>query len=75
MTQRSLVNDELHFATPLSPDHSETHPSLTRADPFQTAPPPIESYPADAFTAMTFCFPGFDDDMEDLFENSTQDAG
>lgn len=24
---------------------------------------PIESYSADAFTAMTFCFPGFEDDM------------
>ncbi|CZR56281.1 uncharacterized protein PAC_06169 [Phialocephala subalpina] len=90
MTQRSLVSVELHFATPLSsktqrcdecevlgdkPAAAPTVPSLSRADPFQNAPPPIESYPADAFTAITFCFPGFDDDMEDLFENSTQDAG
>jgi hypothetical protein len=47
----------------------------TSAESFHNSLAPIEPYPADAFAALTFCFPGFDDDMDELFENGTQDAG
>jgi hypothetical protein len=39
-----------------------------------SSPPPIEPYSADAFTAMTFCFPGFEDDMANIFGDCEQDA-
>ena len=61
-----LFNDKHAAAVTVSP--------WTSTGPFQNAPPTIQSYPADAFAAITFCFPGFDDNMEELFENSTQDA-
>jgi hypothetical protein len=33
-----------------------------------------ESYPADGFTAMTFCFPGFEDDMVKIFDDCVQNT-
>jgi hypothetical protein len=44
---------------------------VPRADllPGRISPSIIDPYPADAFTAMTFCFPGFEDDMVNIFED------
>lgn len=51
-------------------------PSVTRVElsPGGTTPPPVESYPGDAFAAMPFYFSGFEDDMR-VFQDSTHGAG
>ncbi|KAL5353530.1 hypothetical protein ACLOAV_001567 [Pseudogymnoascus australis] len=50
--------------------------SATRGElsPGGSTPPPLESYTGDAFAAMSFCFPGFEDDMG-IFRDSTHGAG
>lgn len=50
--------------------------SATRGElsPGGSTPPPLESYSGDAFAAMSFCFPGFEDDMG-IFQDSTHGAG
>lgn len=46
-------------------------PLAPRADllPGGISPSITDPYSADAFTAMTFCFPGFEDDMLNIFED------
>jgi hypothetical protein len=46
-------------------------PLAPRADllPGGISPSITDPYSADAFTAMTFCFPGFKDDMSNIFED------
>lgn len=52
-------------------------PLAPRADllPGGISLPLIDPYSADAFTAMTFCFPGFEDDMVNIFEDDTPGEG
>ncbi|KFY66559.1 hypothetical protein V497_00857 [Pseudogymnoascus sp. VKM F-4516 (FW-969)] len=50
-------------------------PSATSAElpPGGSTPPHLESYTGDAFAAMSFCFPGFEDDIG-MFRDSTHGA-
>lgn len=70
------TNDEAHSF------HNHRELPSTEISPRPTAgllpngisTPHIESYSADTFTAMTFCFPGFEDDMANMFEDCVQDT-
>jgi hypothetical protein len=43
--------------------------------PDGTTPHLIEPYPADAFTAMTFCFSDFEDDTPNVFDEMMRGGG